>query len=259
MHDKGHYRVRKRELVLKDILTIRDKHKANCFMFGEDCFPPPILAALSNDLSDVTPPLSWQREVRFDKAFSAELIHRLARAGCRNLVFGLESYSSRLLSAMNKGTSHVGIDRILEYCRRSLIAFNLQLFFGFPSSSSPQRLLISVIMRLAVVDELKDQVRRRVAAERLDWKAERATFISDKVSQRTRVAYDRALGLLEAWLTTHKLTPSNLTPRDANDFIRELRGRQGREGKPPDADAVRLVVSVCSSFFTFLERRDATI
>ena len=35
-------------------------------------------------------------------------------------------------------------------------------------------------MRLAVVDELKDQVRRRVAAERLDWKAERATFISYK-------------------------------------------------------------------------------
>src|SRR5208283_4117926 len=115
------------------------------------------------------------------------------------------------------------------------------------------------IMRLAVVDELKDQVRRRVAAERLDWEAERATFISDKVSPRTRVVYDRALALLEAWMATHKLTPSDITPREADDFIRELRGRQGRQGKPSDADTVRLVVSVCSSFFTFLERRDATI
>ena len=60
-------------------------------------------------------------------------------------------------------------------------------------------------------------------------------------------------------MTTHKLTPSDLTPREADDFIRELRGRQARDGKPPDADSVRLVVSVCSSFFTFLERRDATI
>src|SRR5208283_4259939 len=59
--------------------------------------------------------------------------------------------------------------------------------------------------------------------------------------------------------TTHKLTPSDLAPREADDFIRELRGRQGRQGKPPDADTVRLVVSVCSSFFTFLEHRDATI
>jgi integrase len=115
------------------------------------------------------------------------------------------------------------------------------------------------IMRLAVVDELKDQVRRRVAAERLDWKAERATFISDKTSKRTRAVYERALALLEVRMATHKLTPSELTPREADDFIRELRGRQGRDGKLPDADTVRLVVSVCSSFFTFLERRDATI
>ena len=60
-------------------------------------------------------------------------------------------------------------------------------------------------------------------------------------------------------MAQRKLTPSDLTPREADDFIRELRGRQGRDGKPPDADTVRLVVSVCSSFFTFLERRDATI
>ena len=62
-------------------------------------------------------------------------------------------------------------------------------------------------MRLAVVDELKDQVRRRVAAERLDWKAERATFISDKVSRRTRMVYDRALSLLEAWMQLTSLPP----------------------------------------------------
>ena len=115
------------------------------------------------------------------------------------------------------------------------------------------------IMRLAVVDELKDQVRRRVAAERLDWKAERATFISDKASPRTKAVYDRALILLEAWMAHRTLTPSDLTPRDADDFIRELRGRQGRDGATLDADSVRLVVSVASSFFTFLERRDATI
>ena len=43
---------------------------------------------------------------------------------------------------------------------------------------------------------------------------------------------------------------ANLTPRLADDFIRDLRAMSGR-----DADSMRLVVSACSSFFTFLERR----
>ena len=104
-----------------------------------------------------------------------------------------------------------------------------------------------------MVDELKDQVRRGVAAERLDWKAERATFISDKVSQPTRIVYDHAFGLLEAWMTTHKLTPSDLTPPEADDFIRELlTWPTGTRRKASDADTVRLVVSVASFFFTFL-------
>jgi integrase len=115
------------------------------------------------------------------------------------------------------------------------------------------------IMRLAVVDELKDQVRRRVAAERLDWKVQRAIFLADKTSAHTRLVYERALALLDDWMKAHKLTPSDLTPGEADDFIRELRGRQGSDGRILDADSVRLVISVASSFFTFLERRDATL
>ena len=53
-------------------------------------------------------------------------------------------------------------------------------------TGGPQPEAAIAVLRLAVVDELKDQVRRRVAAERLDWPAQRATFISDKGSQRTR-------------------------------------------------------------------------
>jgi len=115
------------------------------------------------------------------------------------------------------------------------------------------------IMRLAVVDELKDQVRRRVAAERLDWKVQRAIFISDKSSARTRAVYERSLALLDDWMRAHKLTPSDLTPGEADDFIRELRDHQGLDGRVLDADSVRLVISVASSFLTFLERRDATL
>jgi integrase len=52
------------------------------------------------------------------------------------------------------------------------------------------------------------------------------------------------------WLEFHNLPTANLTPRLADDFIRDMRAMSGR-----DADSTRLVVSACASFFTFLERR----
>ena len=43
------------------------------------------------------------------------------------------------------------------------------------------------------------------------------------------------------------LPAANLTPRLADDFIRDMRAMSGR-----NADSTRLVVSACSSFFSFL-------
>jgi len=54
-----------------------------------------------------------------------------------DLTFGLESYSPRVLALMRKGVRHGEIRRILDDCRRAGIAFNLQLFFGFPDETEP--------------------------------------------------------------------------------------------------------------------------
>ena len=80
--------------------------------------------------------------------------------------------------------------------------------------------------------------------------SERDAFLSDARSGHTREAYARALDYLGKWLELHNLPAANLTPRTAEDFIRDMRAMSGK-----DADSVRLTVSACSSFFTFLERR----
>jgi integrase len=109
---------------------------------------------------------------------------------------------------------------------------------------------VDKIAQGVAVDELKDQMRRAIVAERVDWQAERDAFLSDARSSHTREAYARALGHLGTWLELHALPASSLTSRLADDFIRDLRALSGR-----DADSTRLVVSACSSFFSFLERR----
>ena len=109
---------------------------------------------------------------------------------------------------------------------------------------------VDKIAQGVVVDELKAEMRRAIVAERVDWQAEREAFLSDAKSTHTREAYARALDHLGNWLELHNLPAANLTPRLADDFIRDLRAMSGR-----DADSTRLVVSACTSFFTFLERR----
>jgi len=132
---RGRFRRRDPELVINDIRLLQARHAAQCVMFGDDCVPPRTLKELSRLIRAAGIDVSWQCELRFEAALTDGLIQHLAAAGCRNLVFGLESYAPRVLKLMNKGVRHAEIRRILDSCRRHGIAFNLQLFFGFPGET----------------------------------------------------------------------------------------------------------------------------
>ena len=108
---------------------------------------------------------------------------------------------------------------------------------------------VNKLAAAVLVDDLKDDLRRKVLSARIDWESEINAFLSDCKSIHTRGVYRRGLARLTAWLTHKGLAPSDLTPRTADDFIRELRAGTG------DADSHRVIISAASSFFTFLERR----
>ena len=130
------FRQRPPKLVLRDIQTLQERHSARCISFGDDCVTPATLRALADALPGAG--VSWQCEVRFEPGLSRSLLEDLSRAGCRNLIFGLESYSERTLASMDKGIRPQHISRILEDCRGAGIAFNLQLFFGFPGETEAE-------------------------------------------------------------------------------------------------------------------------
>lgn len=119
---------------------------------------------------------------------------------------------------------------------------------------SPEQ--VDTIMKAVVFGELTAEARRRIIAARIDWIAETEAFISDKESPHTRNAYRRALATLKLWLDRKNLKTTDLSPRLADDFIRNLRAARRENGDAMDADSVRLVVAVCSAFYTFLEHRD---
>ena len=112
------------------------------------------------------------------------------------------------------------------------------------------------LARAVVAEGLKEELRRATDLERIDWKAERQRFIeraSRTDSPRTRDLYRRALDRLEAWCSAQGISPLELSPSAADDWIADLRG----QGRAPAT--VNIDVAAASAFFTWLERRHAEL
>jgi len=132
---KGCFRKRPPKMVYHDIKSLIDKIGVRCFAFADDCIPPGILSSLADVIIANGVNIVWQCEIRFEESLNESLLNLLHKAGCRNLIFGLESFSDELLLQMDKGIRTENIVKVLENCRKSGIAFNLQFFFGFPGET----------------------------------------------------------------------------------------------------------------------------
>jgi hypothetical protein len=132
------YRTRDCRRVRDEIQRLKERYDVGCFALTDDCVSPATLRVLSKLLNVEGPTLSWQCEVRFEKSLTSELLEQMRDAGCRNLIFGLESASQTLLERMDKGIERQQVDRILADCRRLGIAFNLQFFFGYPGETESE-------------------------------------------------------------------------------------------------------------------------
>ena len=112
------------------------------------------------------------------------------------------------------------------------------------------------LARAVVAEELKGELKQAADLERIDYPVERETFISRASrtgSARTKDLYRRALGRLEAWCSAQGISPLELTPARADDWIADLRG----QGRAPAT--VNLDVAAASAFWTWMERRHAEL
>jgi hypothetical protein len=129
------YRQRRADLVVQDIKKLMEKYKSPYFFFSVDVMPAKSMKKLSRMLLDEEVECFWQLEVRLDPAFEFTLCDLMARAGCRNLMFGMESANQRVLDLMEKGTHAIQFPTILRGCKSAGIATTLFCITGFPSET----------------------------------------------------------------------------------------------------------------------------
>ncbi|MDR0473980.1 MAG: site-specific integrase [Treponema sp.] len=107
------------------------------------------------------------------------------------------------------------------------------------------------IARLVMTQRLTQELHAAANLVGIDYQTERETFLNNAGStgsKHTRRGYAAALARLEAYAERAHISPLELTPARADDFIYSLKGNTA-------AASVRRDVAAASSFFTWLERR----
>jgi hypothetical protein len=114
--DHRTFQIKRPEKVVEDIETLVQKYNVSSFFFVDECMPIGSLSALTSQMLERSLNITWTGELRFERDLSRDIIERLSKAGCRKIVFGLESYSQRVLDHMRKGVQKEDVDRIIEDC-----------------------------------------------------------------------------------------------------------------------------------------------
>jgi radical SAM superfamily enzyme YgiQ (UPF0313 family) len=105
------------------------------FHFVDEAAPPAAMRALAEKLIERGVIITWWTNVRFEKAFTPELVQLLARSGCIAVSGGLEVASDRLLKLMKKGVTVEQVARVTRAFTEAGIMVHAYLMYGFPTQT----------------------------------------------------------------------------------------------------------------------------
>ncbi len=129
------YRQLQTERIVEQMLELNRKYGVRHIFFADEAFTTRNLRHMSKILIEKNSPVNWCGCVRFERSLSKELLDSLSQAGCRMLLFGLETASSPIISHMDKGTELDTISRVLQEGTQAGIWNHTFFFFGFPGET----------------------------------------------------------------------------------------------------------------------------
>ena len=131
----GNYYAPNAPTVVDRMERVMEQTGRSGFHFVDEALPPKLLGEVAEEILRRGLTLSFWGNIRFEKAYTAELCDLLAEAGMVAVSGGLEVASDRLLNLMNKG---VTIDQTINACRHfrdAGIMVHTYLMYGFPTET----------------------------------------------------------------------------------------------------------------------------
>lgn len=133
------YRASPLEAVVQDLEDISRRYGVEYISFSDEYLTAAQLICLADLILKRRLDVKWSTFARPEPRFvDPEFTGRLYRAGCRLLMFGLESASQRVLNLMGKGTWVEHFAPILSACKAANIAVRLDFLVGFPGETEAE-------------------------------------------------------------------------------------------------------------------------
>ncbi len=129
------HQARRVEDVAREMIQARRDIGARFFFFADESLPVPFIRRLGAILEREAPDVRWGGELRLDRGLDRATLAQAWRGGMRLAVFGLESFSDRILGLMRKGVRRQDVLRIVRDCMELGIAVHTWLIVGFPTET----------------------------------------------------------------------------------------------------------------------------
>jgi len=135
----GKYREKPIEIVVNQLAKLSEDYKTKYFSFSDEGIPPKRMRDLALEIINRNLNIKWFTFARMEKAFKEpDFCNLIYHAGCRTLMFGLESAIQRVLDLMEKGTEVANVPKILSACKKASISVRLDAMIGFPTESEEE-------------------------------------------------------------------------------------------------------------------------
>jgi len=134
----GRYDPAPAEAIVDRIEALISENSIRLFHFVDEAAPPRLLGQVAEALLRRRVAITWWSNIRFERAFTPNLVSLLAESGCVCVSGGLEVASDRLLALMSKGTTVADVARTTGHFRDARVAVHAYLMYGYPGQTAQE-------------------------------------------------------------------------------------------------------------------------
>lgn len=131
----GNYEPLTAKLLVDRMSEIIEKTGEHGFHFVDEAAPPALMRELAIEILRRGLKVSWWTNIRFEKAFTADLCRLLQESGCIAVSGGLEVASDRLLKIIEKGVTVQQVAKVTKNFTENGMMVHAYLMYGYPTQT----------------------------------------------------------------------------------------------------------------------------